>query len=75
LTAAIRSRECGNELLIRSDNLDINTSVVGNDKGRLSAVKEIESGLADVVLLSVRPFKNPIGPRRSRRLLRRCLPN
>ena len=59
LTAAMWFRECGNESLIRLESIDKNTSVVGKDKGRLSAVIEIESGLAEVVWLSVCPSKNP----------------
>ena len=59
LTAAMRLKEGDNDVLIRLESIAINTSVVGNDKGRLSAAKEIESGLADVVWLSVCPSKNP----------------
>ena len=72
LTAAIWLRECGNESLIRLESMDINTSVVGKDKGRSSAVIEIEPGLAEVVWSSVCPSKNP-SLRRSRP--RRLIPN
>ena len=73
LTAAIWLRDCGNESLIRLESIDINTSVVGKDKSRSSAVIEIESGLAEVVWSSVCPSKNPTRLRRSR--LRRLIPN
>ena len=73
LTAARRLKECGNESLIRFESMAINTSVVGKDKGRLSAVIEIESGLAEVVWSSVCPSKNPTRLRRSRP--RRLIPN
>ena len=72
LTAATRLKEGDSDALIRSESIDINTSVVGKDKGRLSAAKEIELGLADVVWLSVCPSKNP---GLHSLLLRRWIPN
>ena len=73
LTAAMRLKEGDNDALIRLESIDINTSVVGKDKGRLSAAKEMDIGLADVVWLSVCPSKNP-GPHYLL-LLRRRIPN